>query len=49
MKKGGEDGEDFALTEAKGAKLTSAERKAQKAAALAAKGPVKDAYHVRKL
>ena len=49
MKKTGEDGEDFALTEAKGAKLTSAERKAQKAAALAAKGPVKDAYHVRKL
>ena len=49
MKKMGEDGEDFALTEAKGAKLTSAERKAQKAAALAAKGPVKDAYHVRKL
>ena len=43
------DGEDFSLTEAKdNKKLTSAERKAAKAAALAAKGPIKDAYHVRK-
>ena len=47
LKKG--DGEDFSLTEAKdNKKLTSAERKAAKAAALAAKGPIKDAYHVRK-
>ena len=47
LKKG--DGGDFSLTEAKdNKKLTSAERKAAKAAALAAKGPIKDAYHVRK-
>ena len=44
LKKGGTT--DFALTEAKdNKKLTSAERKAQKAAAAAAKGPVKDAYY----
>ena len=47
LKKGG--GDDFSLTEAKdNKKLTSAERKAAKAAAIAAKGPIKDAYHVRK-
>ena len=44
LKKGGTA--DFSLTEAKdNKKLTSAERKAQKAAAAAAKGPVKDAYY----
>ena len=48
LKKGG-DSSDFALNEAKdNKKLTTAEKKAQKVAALAAKGPVKDAYHVRK-
>ena len=49
LKKGGDSADDFSLTEAKdNKKLTSAERKAAKAAALAAKGPIKDAYHVRK-
>ena len=48
LKKGGSS-DDFSLTEAKdNKKLTSAERKAAKAAAIAAKGPIKDAYHVRK-
>ena len=49
LKKGGDDASDFALNEAKdNKKLTTAEKKAQKAAAALAKGPVKDAYHVRK-
>ena len=49
LKKGGDNADNFSLTEAKdNKKLTSAERKAAKAAALAAKGPIKDAYHVRK-
>ncbi len=49
LKKGGDDASDCALNEAKdNKKLTTAEKKAQKAAAALAKGPVKDAYHVRK-
>ena len=49
LKKGGDDASDFAPNEAKdNKKLTTAEKKAQKAAAALAKGPVKDAYHVRK-
>jgi ATPase subunit of ABC transporter with duplicated ATPase domains len=47
LKKGGDA--DFALTEAKdNKKLTAAERKAQKAAEKASKGPIKDSYYQKK-